>query len=39
VTALSSPTLRRGVAYWLTGYRGMLRFDLASTREWLPPSR
>ena len=37
MTALSSPTLRRGVAYWLTGYRGMLRFDLASAREWLVP--
>jgi ABC-2 type transport system permease protein len=37
VTTLSAPALRRGVAYWLTGYRGMLRFDLASTREWLAP--
>ena len=37
MTALSSPTLRRGAAYWLTGYRGMLRFDLASAREWLVP--
>jgi len=28
---------RRGAAYWLAGYRGMLRFDLASAREWLVP--
>ena len=35
--SLPAPTLRRGAAYWLTGYRGMLRFDLASAREWLVP--
>jgi ABC-2 type transport system permease protein len=33
--ALASPTLRRGIGYWLTGYRAMLRFDLASARSWL----
>jgi ABC-2 type transport system permease protein len=28
--------LRRGLPYWLTGYRSMLRFELASARAWLP---
>jgi len=37
VTALPAVALRRGAAYWLAGYRGMLRFDLASAREWLVP--
>jgi len=37
VTTLSPPALRHGAAYWLAGYRGMLRFDLASAREWLIP--
>ncbi|MBN2113166.1 MAG: hypothetical protein JW785_03460, partial [Acidimicrobiia bacterium] len=37
MTALPASVLRRGAAYWLAGYRGMLRFDLASAREWLVP--
>ncbi|MCU0280958.1 MAG: ABC transporter permease [Acidimicrobiia bacterium] len=37
MTALPAPVLRRGAAYWMAGYRGMLRFDLASAREWLVP--
>jgi ABC-2 type transport system permease protein len=36
VTSATS-TLRRGPAYWLHGYRAMLRFDLASFRDWLLP--
>ena len=37
MTTLPAPVLRRGAAYWRAGYRGMLRFDLASAREWLVP--
>ncbi|MFH1329128.1 MAG: ABC transporter permease [Actinomycetota bacterium] len=37
MTAHSPPALRHGAVYWLAGYRGMLRFDLASAREWLAP--
>jgi ABC-2 type transport system permease protein len=33
--AAAVPGLRRGTAYWLAGYRGMLRFDLASARSWM----
>ena len=33
--AIAPTTLRRGAGYWLTGYRAMLRFDLASSRSWL----
>lgn len=29
--------LRGGFSYWLAGYRGMLRFDLAAARDWLVP--
>jgi ABC-2 type transport system permease protein len=32
----ASATVRRGASYWLSGYRQMLRFDLASLRETLP---
>lgn len=32
-----APSLRRGPRYWLHGYRSMLRFDLASFRDWLVP--
>jgi ABC-2 type transport system permease protein len=35
MTALPSTALRHGAAYWLAGYRGMLRFDLTSSRDWL----
>lgn len=27
--------LRRGIPYWLAGLKAMLRFDLASSRQWL----
>jgi ABC-2 type transport system permease protein len=33
----SPAPLRHGAGYWLAGYRAMLRFDLASSREWLIP--
>jgi len=33
--ALAPTALRRGAGYWLVGYRAMLRFDLASSRDWL----
>lgn len=29
------PVVRRGPAYWLAGYRSMLRYDLSSSRSWL----
>lgn len=32
---VSVPVVRRGPAYWLAGYRTMLRYDLASSRSWL----
>lgn len=35
-TASAATALRHGPAYWLAGYRAMLRFDLASSRSWLP---
>jgi ABC-2 type transport system permease protein len=32
----TSPDVRRGARHWISGYVTMLRFDLASQRNWLP---
>lgn len=37
MSAVSPTALRHGVPYWAAGFRGMLRFDLASSRDWLLP--
>lgn len=36
MTAFAGPAVRRGPSYWWSGYRSMLRFDLASLRQMLP---
>lgn len=36
IAGRARPGLRRGPGHWVSGYLSMLRFDLASQRNWLP---